>query len=230
MPNANRRRRARRIAAAITAALIVGPPLFMAVATPPRPDIPPPDITGPGPFRVYVADWGYHTSIIVEQPPGLRLGPPGEEDAPYVEYAWGDRRFYMESNYWPHSVFATLLLPTASVAYLDGRPAPPEASGGARVVLVREVSVGELRALVAELERSMLRGAGGDRPPPYPPARGYAGRFYPGHGYYIFWSDCNAWTVARLRAAGLAGSPAGVVFSGQVAGRLRGFRPAGAGR
>jgi len=230
-PSARGRARiARRIAAALAVVLALGPPVFMALATPPRPAVPPPDVAGDGPFRVYVADWGYHTSIIVEQPPGLRLGPPGEEGASYVEYAWGDRRFYMESNYRPHSVFATLFLPTASVTYIDGRSEPPTTSGGARAVLVREASAAELRALVAELESSVLRGGDGRRLPPYPPAPGYAGRFYPGHGHYIFWSDCNAWTVARLRTVGLAGSPAGVIFSGQVAGRLRGFRPARAAR
>ena len=46
-------------------------------------------------YRVFVADWGYHTSIIVERPPGARLGPEAREGAPFVEYAWGDRRFYM---------------------------------------------------------------------------------------------------------------------------------------
>ena len=78
-----------------------------------------------GEYRVYVVDWGYHTAIVAPQPAGWAIGPPGEERAGWLEYAWGDRRFYMESNYWPHSVFATLVLPTASVVYVDGRAAPP---------------------------------------------------------------------------------------------------------
>ena len=36
-------------------------------------------IADSGAFRVFVADWGYHTSIIVEQPSGTQLGPPGRE-------------------------------------------------------------------------------------------------------------------------------------------------------
>src|ERR671938_18103 len=62
----------------------------------------------------------------------LLVGPAGREDAPFVEYAWGDRRFYMESNFWPHVVFATLFLPTESVAYVDGWPRAPGPSDGAR--------------------------------------------------------------------------------------------------
>src|SRR5918912_1413995 len=103
----------RALVAAALIALFAVPPVYMAVATPP-----------PGPvrlpatdderarYRVYVGDWGYHTSIVVEQPRGWRLGPLGREDAPFVEYAWGDRRFYMESNFWPHAVFAAAFLPT----------------------------------------------------------------------------------------------------------------------
>ena len=71
-----------------------------------------------GEYRVLVADWGYHTAILVEQPQGWHLGPPGNERAAFLEYAWGDQRFYMESDFRPHALFATLVLPTATVMYL----------------------------------------------------------------------------------------------------------------
>jgi hypothetical protein len=61
------------------------------------------------------------------------------------------------------------------------------------------------------------------RPAAFPHVAGYKGRFYPGYGVYFWWMDCNRWTVDRLAAAGLAGSGRGVIFSGQIASRLRGF-------
>ena len=204
--------------------LVAGPPIYVAVARDTRPHLTLPPVPGRGPYRVFMADWGYHTSIVVEQPPGWRLGPPGEEGAPFVEFAWGDRRFYMESNY--KALFATLFLPTESVMYLDGQKVPPQGSGGARAVFVRKVDAATLRALLTELERSILHAPSGERPAPFAPARGYSGRFYPAHGAYLWAGDCNWWTVVRLRGAGLAGRGRGVVFSGQVAGRLRGFTPA----
>ena len=173
-------------------------------------------------YRMYVVDWGYHTAIVVPQPVGFALGPPGNERAPYLEYAWGDKRFYMESDFRPWSVFATLVLPTASVLYLEGHANPPSFAG-ARGVYVRDVDAPTLRALFAELERVIERGPEGQRSSPYIDHLGYRGRFYPAHGSYLWTRDCNWWTVERLRATGLAGSSAGVVFSGQVAGRLRGF-------
>ena len=177
-----------------------------------------------GTYRVSVVDWGYHTAIVVPQPAGWTLGPPGEERVPLLEYAWGDRRFYMESNYWPQSVYATLILPTESVLYLDGRNSPPSFAG-ARAVYTRIVDAATLRALLGELEREFRHASDGSRVPPYSGHAGYAGRFFPAYGRYLWTRNCNWWTVERLRAAGLARSGAGVVFSGQVHGRLSGFSP-----
>ena len=175
-----------------------------------------------GRYRVIVADWGYHTAIILEQPRGWSMGPEGDEHAPFIEYAWGDRRFFMESNYGPHAVFATVALPTASVLYLDGWTDPP-ALGGARRVLARTVDAATLHRLLLELERSFQRAPNGSRLASFAAVPGYGGRFHPAHGRYLWTRNCNWWTVERLRSAALAGGSAGVVLSGQVSGRLRGF-------
>lgn len=199
------------------------PPLYVLVrpysAGPPV-VLPPP---GDGTYAVYVADWGYHTSVLVPQAPQWSLGPPGRERAAYVEYAWGDRRFYRDSDYRPHSLFATLVLPTASVTYVAGRDRPPLHADGARAIFRRDVDAATLRALVVELERSILRNDSGGRTAPGSPVRGYAGRFHDARGRYLWAYDCNRWTVERLAAAGLARGGRFVVFSGQVAGRLEGF-------
>jgi hypothetical protein len=219
-------RPARPAAALVLLYALLGPLLYVLLARDTRPPLtlPPLSQASGGPYRVYVADWGYHSSIVVEQPPGWRMGPPGEEGAPFLEFAWGDRRFYMESDY--KAIFATLFRPTDSVMYLDGQKVPPQGGGGARAVFVRRVDSATLRALLTELERSILHAPSGERAAAFPSAPGYSGRFYPAHGAYLWAGDCNWWTVERLRAAGLAEHGRGVVFSGQVADRLRGFTPA----
>ncbi len=198
------------------------PPLYAALV-PEQRSAPPalPAIPG-GRYRVFIADWGYHTSIILEQPRGSLLGPPGAEAAPFLEYAWGDRRFYLESDFRPHSVFATLFLPTESVLYIEGHSDPPQFRG-ARAVFARTVDAQTLGKLLSEIERSARRGSDGALLPSYAPAPGYRGRFYPAEGRYLWARDCNWWTVARLAGAGLADGPAGVVLPQQVPGRLRGF-------
>lgn len=207
---------------AVLAFALLFPLLYSLIVSEERGALPPLPMPPPGSYRVQVADMGYHTAVVVEQPRGWALGPPGEESAPFLEYAWGDRRFYMESNH--SALFATLVLPTASVTYLDGRPDPPGLR--AQSVYQRTVDSATLRALLRELERSFQRAADGARLAPYPPARGYKGRFYPAHGSYLWTRDCNWWTVERLAAAELARNAAGVVFPGQVPSRLQGFQRA----
>lgn len=177
-----------------------------------------------GDYDVYVADWGYHTAVIIEQPGGWRLGPPGRETAPFVEVAWGDRRFYMASDYRPHALVITLLLPSDAVTYVAAWDAPPERSARPRALYHRTVGAETLRTLAASLEGSIVRDGAQGRAAPHAPATGYAGRFFPARGSYGWWDACNRWTVERLADAGLARGGRGVVFSGQVASHLVGFR------
>ena len=81
-----------------------------------------------------------------------------------------------------------------------------------------------LAGILVELERSFQRAPDGTRRASYAAAPGYAGRFYPAHERYLWTRNCNWRTVKRLAAAALAGRDAGVVFAGQVAGRLHGFQ------
>jgi hypothetical protein len=88
-----RSRRLARWALVAVLAFTVLFPVFYAITVPEQlgaaatlPNVP------DGTYRVYVVDWGYHTAIVVPQPTGWTLGPPGKEQAPLLEYAWGDRR------------------------------------------------------------------------------------------------------------------------------------------
>ncbi len=215
----------RRIVVTLVLAILVVPTLYVT-AIPDKPVVVAVPAPPSGTYRVYVADWGYHTSIILQQPPDWRLGALGMESAPYVEYAWGDRRFYMESNYRPDVVFATLFLPTESVVYVESWRADPARIARPRALYARDVDASQLLALVEALEGSMRRSAAGERLEPYGAVSGYVGRFYPAHGAYLWSNDCNRWTVGRLAAARLAHGGFGVIFSGQVAGHLLGFRSA----
>lgn len=150
--------------AALAFALLF-PPLYNLVVPEQRADPVALPLPPPGSYRVFVADWGYHTSIIVEQPAGWTLGPPGKERAPFLEYSWGDRLFYMGSDYLPQAVFATLVLPTPTVAYLDGWSSAQ--FRGARSVYARTIDAATTRDLLIDLERTFRR-ADGIRLVPYP--------------------------------------------------------------
>lgn len=227
-PRPSRRRlvRAAVVAATAVAAAIGLPALYMAVATPAPSAVVLPAAEPEVRLRVYVLAWGYHSSIFVEQAPGWRLGPEGDDAARIVEYGWGDRSFYMESNFCPESLLAAAFVPTPTVVYVRGHDRPPNEFVTGGVISVRECSSTEVLRLVAVLEGQMDRSADGQRPRAYPPAEGYYGRFYPGREYYVIWWNCNEWTARMLRDAGMASSAAFVATPGQVTGRLVGFEPA----
>ena len=221
---AERHRRVRwgRLILIAVALILVVPPIVVAISA----DAPVPAVVPAAPagtYHVYVADWGYHTSIILQQPPAWQLGPLGKEMSPYVEFAWGDRSFYMESNYRPDALFATLFLPTEAVAYVASWTSEPARDARARALYVRDVDASQLSKLAAALDGTIRRSPSGERASPFPTVSGYAGQFYPAHGRYLWFTDCNRWTVERLASAGLARGGVGVIFSGQVASHLIGF-------
>ena len=204
---------------------LVAWPMLQAAVVPepraPRVRLPQPPA---GSYTVLVADWGHHTAIVVQQPPGWRLGPPGAEAAPFLEVGWGDRRYFHGGERSPQTLVAALFLPTDSVLFLAGHPDPPRLAGTV-AVRERQVDAPTLRALLSALEGSARRYRDGARLPPLPPRPGQRGRFFPARGAYLWSRNCNWWTVRRLGEAGLDSDPTGVVVAPQVPGRLRGFRP-----
>jgi len=195
-----------------------GPALFMWIATPSPGHVTLPALEEEATYVVYMMEENHHTAILIEQPAGWRLGPPGDEAAPLVEYAWGEKRYYKDSERTLDVKLAALFVPTESVIYLRGRYELPD-----KPLWRREVTAAELRTLVTALEQGFERTDDGERAQPHPRVEYYVGTFYPARKYFIFWYVCNTWTVARLADADLASSSFGVITSGQAPKRLEGF-------
>lgn len=198
--------------------IFAGPAVFMWIATPSPGEVTLPAIDEDAMYDVYLMEENHHTAVLIEQPPGWRLGPPGDEAAPLVEYAWGEKRYYRDAERTLEVKVAALMLPTEAVVYLRGRYELPD-----KPLWRREVTGAQLRTLVTALEQGFARTDAGERVEPHPPVDYYVGTFYPARQYFIFWRVCNTWTVARLADADLASSSFGVIFSEQVPNRLEGF-------
>ena len=199
---------------------MVLPAVYVELESQPRPSFVEPILGDSAVYVIFVADWGYHTSIIIQQPPGRRLGPENYPSAPFVEFAWGERHLFMDGSHGAWSAVTAALYPSRSVVYVQGWAAPPDpkAWGGAKL-FSRRILGPELRALAAELDGSF------DRTSMYPATSRYIGRFYASSAHYLWWHDCNFWTVERLNHAGLARTARGVILAGQVASRLVDFDP-----
>lgn len=220
-----RRRRCLGILLLLNGGLWGVPALYMAIWTPPIPEVELPNINPlkKAEYDLYVVNWGFHTAILIEQPQGWALGPPHSPNSRYVEYGWGDKHFFMLSD---TSFLATLtagILPTESVMYLRGRDTLLSAQKHARQLYHRKVSAQQLYDLITTLEQSFKR-QDGERSVPYPPVPNFKGQFYPGREYYVIWSDCNAWTVRHLQGIEVAHSFGPVIFSEQVGPSLKGFQ------
>lgn len=177
-----------------------------------------------GEYTVYVADYGYHTSIIVPQLPAWGLGHSAQRDAPWVEYGWGDRGFYYESDMSPWWCVRAALTPTRTVGYVSGHRHPPEQALANLELYRKQVDAATLKRLIARLEGSMLATTMGRRRIELPDRGDYRGRFSYAHGSYIFWRSCNRWTCDVLSDAGLDVNPLFVVTAGQATGRLQGWQ------
>jgi uncharacterized protein DUF2459 len=212
------------MAPAATALLVACSTLYMLVLTPPPGPVALPPIDPALRLRVYVLVWGYHSSIFVEQPAGWALGPEGDAPAPFVEYGWGDKSFYMESNFSPVALFAAAFLPTPSVVYVCGHAIPPNEEVVGGDVYLLECDAPRVERLVTVLEGQMVRTGDGGRPRAFAATPEYRGRFYPGRESYVIWWNCNTWTARMLQESGFDVSPALVMATSQVGGRLREFR------
>ncbi len=202
------------------------PALYMAIWTPPTPEVELPHINQlkQSKYDLYVANWGFHTAILIEQPEGWQLGPPNHPNARYVEYGWGDKHFFMLSDSSIPTTLAAGVIPTDSVVYLRGRDTLPTARNNyVRQLYHRQVTAQQLYDLIITLEQSFQRQSG-ERIAPYPRVPNFAGQFYPGREYYVIWSDCNAWTVRHLQGIEVAHSYLPVILAEQVGPSLRGFR------
>ncbi len=225
--NLSRKRRVSRVAwlcSLLFLALLTLPGIPVFFMTPPPGMISLPLLTPEAEsrnYQVYVfSRWGYHSAITLEQPPGWQLGPSGAEDAPFVEYAWGDLHYFRDKDHSAGVSLAAVFLPTESTLYIRGWQNPPSFDVNAKDIYTRAVSAAQLRALIVALEQTIPRTETGERLTPY---RNYP-NFYPSREYYLWWNDCNAWTVRTLHQADLAESPFGILFCQQVSGSLKGFR------
>jgi Protein of unknown function (DUF2459) len=167
---------------------------------------------------IYVIRRGWHTGIALPARDWPNRDWNVLADFPethYLEFGWGDARFYQSepSNLWLGSRAA--LWPTSSAIHVIGLREPIRDSAHARDLVEVRVPIERMHALATAIEREFAAA----QPAPTgatlridPKPNG----FYAGKRRFYFPRMCNWWTASRLREAGCLNTPATVLFASRI--------------
>jgi uncharacterized protein (TIGR02117 family) len=125
----------------------------------------------------------------------------GIERQTYLEFGWGDARFYQAGGGGVWLAVRALFWPTESVMHVAGFEHPPGRFFAGSERLRRTISGAELNRLLAFLSDSFWMTDSGETEIL---GRGLYGdsRFFRGKGRYLFPETCNVWTARALAAMG----------------------------
>lgn len=177
---------------------------------------------------VYVVKRAWHTGVAVAASdwPNRDWAVLGDfPDSRYLEFGWGDARFYQaDQETWWLTVRAAFFS-TASVVHVIGFNHPtPEALRADEVVEVHLTEDG-LRKLAASIEAELKDAApesvGGvlnGTPEP--------NKFYPAKRRFFFPRMCNWWTARRLQDGGCPVAAWTVILANRVIREAKGFASA----
>jgi uncharacterized protein (TIGR02117 family) len=173
---------------------------------------------------IYVVRRGWHTGIAIATSDwpnpewGLLDDFPG---ADYLEFGWGDERFYQAEQNTPWLATRAVLWPTSSVIHVIGFDAP---LGDMQALEVEPVHISAqgLRRLANSIEREFASTS----PRVSGPQTALApapNRFYKATRSFYFPRMCNWWIARHLEAAGCPIQPWTVVTASRVMREARGF-------
>ena len=159
---------------------------------------------------IYVETNGFHTGLILPaQAEGIdwhALFPPDDSPNPpllsnHVAIGWGQRDFYLDTQYWSDLKLSTVLISiigsddTLMHIYHLRDPQPGKYARELRI------SYDAYRKLASDIRRSVFVPESG----PLAPIKGYGSNdvFYRAVGDYTLIRTCNSWTGDRLRNIGV---------------------------
>ena len=173
----------------------------------------------PEPLRsIYVVRRGWHTGVAVPTVDWpnrnwslLREFP----EADYLEFGWGDERYYQAERATIWLAIRAALWPTASVIHVIGLREPLLDNVHAADVVEVSIPVDRLQTLATAIEQDFA----GDEPIPTEVTLRSApqpNRFFKGRQSFFFPRMCNWWTATRLHDAGCPIAPATVIYASRV--------------
>jgi uncharacterized protein (TIGR02117 family) len=187
------------------------------------------DATPPESVRsIYIVKRGGHTGMAfatVDWPNRDWSVLSDFPDSDYLEFGWGDERFYQAERETLWLGTRAALWPTSSVIHVIGVRRPLGENAQAEDVVEVRVSADGLRNMAESIEREFTQA----KPSATPVSLSAApkpNRFYSARGKFYFPRMCNWWIASRLAEASCPIQPWTVVTAGRVMREARGFESA----
>jgi uncharacterized protein (TIGR02117 family) len=185
-------------------------------------DLYPPD-DRQGYKTVYVVNHGLHTGIIVKRsdiPSALR---PEADDFPkgeYIEFGWGDEKFYQAERVTMGMKFRAVFLPTSAVLHVVGIPTQPAEFYRGAEILEIDLSGQGFENLIHFIHESYERDSLGKS---VAIGKGLQENslFYEAEGIYFALNTCNNWVAKALRSSGFPITPLYAITTGNVMYQVR---------
>ncbi|MFP6746671.1 MAG: DUF2459 domain-containing protein [Alphaproteobacteria bacterium] len=180
-----------------------------------------------GKITIFVTSNGWHTGLVMAKtdiPPGLLPEVADFAEAVYVEFAWGDAKFYPAKVTTALMTMRAALLPTPAVMHVVGLWTAPERYFPEAEIVTLSVGRADFRNLVEFIhggfERSGAQRVAASAPGLYP-----SSGFYPATGRFHLFNTCNTWTARALRAAGFKIKATGTTQAEALMQQVRGLGP-----
>jgi len=188
-----------------------------------QPPLPSAD-TGPRIHNLQVVSNSWHTSIIMPRSEISATGLLAEADdfsqASFLEFGWGDRKYYPAERKTLGITLGAALTPTPSVMHMAGLAQAPSPTSTDIEILSVTLTEKGFRRLVGAIATEFKRPEGGRAAPMgrglYPDSH-----FYEARGTFHLLNTCNTWTARMLRTGGVDLSSTGVITADDLMTRLR---------
>jgi len=167
---------------------------------------------------VWVVDHGWHTGLVLARssiPAGLL---PEQDEFPaarYLEFGWGDTRFYQTRDAGVALAIRAALFSKGSVLHVVGFGTRPEQAFAIGDVVEVRLSRPGFEALARFVDGSFDRDGQPAASRRVPGLYGESA-FYSARGRYHLLYTCNTWIADALRAAGLPITPVYAMTAGNL--------------
>jgi uncharacterized protein (TIGR02117 family) len=162
-------------------------------------------------FTVYLSNDGFHTNVFVPikttvydwKRPTSGLANEFSMGDRYVQFGWGDRRFYMETPSWDQvnpleALRALFFWQNSTAMFIKGHATIPHPANEA----LKCVRLGktDYLAMMSFIDRSFQPDRQGQKQR-LGSGQDQQSSFYAATGYYSLLNTCNSWTANSLQAA-----------------------------